>query len=523
MAYVFRSNTQIGNLDAETDVFLNECFLKTLPYSVLSNFNCADSDFIKRIIVGRTGSGKTALLKKVTEADNVYKFDIIEAEKTIFEHISNDRFISNLVKNGVDLQIFFKALWVHVILVKIIDLSIEGKNGVNFLDIFQSESKISDKQKLEKARKYLEDYKYKFFDETVLTEITKNFVSSCETSLGVKGLTNIEAEISSEDKKKIQVETSNYVSRELLQSQKSIMKFLAEISIADEQKKIFINIDDLDKSWIKNDSVHYDFIRALLEAFKELLDIKSVKVLISIRTDILEGVYKNSKNSITQEEKYKSLISPIEWTLEEIREMLDIRIGHLLKNQYVKSDNPKLSNVFDFCIGGVDADEYILTRTMMRPRDAIDLVNSCFQRANGSTKITENHLIEAEEEFYSSRKKGLEDEWMRLYPDIKVYIDSVSFIKEQQFTVDKIGEKYLSSIKNYIISNTEYETEDVCKLFVEDKDGEAINKLVSIYFQIGLLGLVKKGVPIYSSFRKRDLDITNYNDSFMIHPLFYRY
>ena len=47
----------------EFDTFLDECFVETPIYSSLVSFNSTDLDFTKRIIIGRTGSGKTALIK----------------------------------------------------------------------------------------------------------------------------------------------------------------------------------------------------------------------------------------------------------------------------------------------------------------------------------------------------------------------------------------------------------------------------------------------------------------------------
>ena len=119
--YKFRKNANIGNLDAETDGFLDNCFYQSEIYNTLVKFD-DDSDFAKRIIIGRTGSGKTALLKMIAGDSKIKKHDIIEAESTVFEHIKNNIFISHLMANNIDLRVFYKSLWLHVLLVKVIDL-----------------------------------------------------------------------------------------------------------------------------------------------------------------------------------------------------------------------------------------------------------------------------------------------------------------------------------------------------------------------------------------------------------------
>jgi len=63
--YKFRKNTEIGKLDAETDSFLEACFYESDVYKGIVDFDSTERnpDFTRRIIVGRTGSGKSALLK----------------------------------------------------------------------------------------------------------------------------------------------------------------------------------------------------------------------------------------------------------------------------------------------------------------------------------------------------------------------------------------------------------------------------------------------------------------------------
>lgn len=113
-----------------------------------------------------------------------------------------------------------------------------------------------------------------------------------------------------EEMQKIQRETAKYVSSELLKKQKELLKLITEESPDQFQSRIIISIDDLDKSWLSDSNIRYDFINALLDAFKELINLKSVKILISIRTDILMGIY---KTNMRQEEKDRSLIIPVEW------------------------------------------------------------------------------------------------------------------------------------------------------------------------------------------------------------------
>ena len=172
--FTFRKNTSIGNLEAETDYFLETCFIETYAYKTLLDFE-NKIDFQKRIIVGRTGSGKSALLKKMNDNSALYDNQNIEAEKTIFEYVRNNIFITNLIKQNVDLRIFFKALWVHVILIKFIEIE-TGKD--NYLDhLFRKHKDLYD---------YIDSFKGQFFEDDALTTITEKFAENVDAEIKSK-------------------------------------------------------------------------------------------------------------------------------------------------------------------------------------------------------------------------------------------------------------------------------------------------------------------------------------------------
>ncbi|SDX58865.1 hypothetical protein SAMN04515617_10528 [Collimonas sp. OK242] len=61
----FRRNDTVGTADAESDDnYLSDCFVETGDLEVLRD--CGNP---KRIIVGRTGAGKSALIRKLKEVE----------------------------------------------------------------------------------------------------------------------------------------------------------------------------------------------------------------------------------------------------------------------------------------------------------------------------------------------------------------------------------------------------------------------------------------------------------------------
>ncbi len=100
MRYVFRRNSSIGAMDAESDEkYLKDCFLNTGDLDVL--LDCEDP---KRIVVGRVGAGKSTLLAKLKESHaNAFE---IRPEELSLNFVSNSDIIQFFESVGVKLDLF---------------------------------------------------------------------------------------------------------------------------------------------------------------------------------------------------------------------------------------------------------------------------------------------------------------------------------------------------------------------------------------------------------------------------------
>ena len=145
----FKKLDTIGSIAAEGDeYYLKHCFVDTGEISVLEDFN--DS---RRLVVGRTGFGKTALLQHVIEKHK--KSIVIRPDSLALAYISNSTILNFFMELGVDLDTFFRLLWRHVFTVEIIQKHYKITNEAEKKSVFQ---KIRDYFEPDKKKTKALDY-----------------------------------------------------------------------------------------------------------------------------------------------------------------------------------------------------------------------------------------------------------------------------------------------------------------------------------------------------------------------------
>jgi len=183
------------------------------------------------------------------------------------------------------------------------------------------------------------------------------------------------------------------------------------------------------------------------------------------------------------------------WTQSQLSELVRKRINSLYRRKYT-SENVTFHDVFKSKVAGKDPLEYILERTLFRPRDVISFVNECFERAQGSVEVNSKTVREAESEYSRIRLQALIQEWQSAFPSLRVAFKLLSN-RRGRFTSAEIATKeflddFVLEVDHNITSNC-----DPIKLAVNQymKDGTAgsiinIAKiLLSQLYRIGAIGL----------------------------------
>lgn len=417
----FKSNFTFGSLTAEDDNLLSTAY-----------FDNGDLEAIKSpqdprcFIIGRTGSGKSAALRHLEET---YPSRILRVvpENLSFPYITNLSIVRDLTNLGVHLEPFFKALWKHVIVVEILKrrygVTSEEKK-INILTALK-EKFIRDETKL-KALDYLNEFGDKFWCETDerVKQIAETFEHKIRTSggLNIKPMdVGLEATAGKEDVHTIsqQRELANKYQRIVNETQLPRLNEMVTIlnnSILDsDQHFTYLIIDDLDKQWVE-EYLSNTLVRCLLETVMDLQKVRRLKVLVALRTNIFEQLG-YEKISSGQEEKLLSKILHIRWTRQDLIGLLQTRAEAASK--FYQMDPPK--NLEEILPGGegkrsgITPLDYILERTLMKPRDVIAYLNLCIREAAGSERMTWDDIQNVEIPYSSSRLTALRDEWKDPY------------------------------------------------------------------------------------------------------------
>src|SRR5579864_4650247 len=159
--YVLKRSASIGAADAEDDTtYLSTSFIDTGDWEILK-----DLDDSRSIVVGRTGSGKTALLEEFHRRKSL-NIKIDPANLAI-NYVADNLLLKALSELGVNMDQFYRLLWKHVFVTELLKKHYKIDNESrkdNFLVEWQR--KRFDSKSKQMARDYLVQWGDSIWKET---------------------------------------------------------------------------------------------------------------------------------------------------------------------------------------------------------------------------------------------------------------------------------------------------------------------------------------------------------------------
>lgn len=495
----FRRTDTIGAASAEDDTeFLKTCFVETGNYK-----NLKDQQNIRQIVLGRTGSGKSALFEhlKHEEEERVIS---IEPDNLALNYVSNSSMIKYFSDLGVNLDPFYKLLWRHVLTVEVLRKHFgthsNSEEGGLWNKIIQRFAKQTPKDKKAKqAVEYLRKWGEKFWEETEyrVKEITTTLERELRSEVGIKldtfkiGASSEEKKILSDEEKTHVVNRAQHVvSQAQVQDLHQVMNLLESV-LSDRQKYYYVLIDRLDEDWIE-EKLRYRLIMALMDSLKEISRVPNVKGLVAIRRDLIERVFNLVRAPGFQEEKYQSLYLPMRWSSEQIIEVLDKRVDALVARRYQKGKVVTHRDLLPRQIDKMPMKDFITARTQ-RPRDVISFFNKCIEVAEGKPQLNVDTLKRAEGEYSRQRLRALGDEWYANYTGLLDFTDILKN-RPSSFSLRHVRDEDIADLclKSAIDHPKEHGTlrehaRNVTEDLVSVKDFK--RTLFMVFYNVGLIGL----------------------------------
>ncbi|MGI4735639.1 MAG: P-loop ATPase, Sll1717 family [Janthinobacterium lividum] len=495
--FKFNKLQSIGSPDAESDHSLNKVFIENGEIEVLGAMDDA-----KCIIVGRTGSGKSALIKRFEEV-STGKVVRIQPETMSLKFISNSVILNYFRELGVNLAFFYKVLWKHVFVVEILRLYIDDdyQKKENFFEGFKNRIAArfgKSTNAKQKAIEYVEKWSDQFWlnAEYRVKELEEEVSSKFTAAAGVK-VGPFSGDIKNEagETLKSKTEVKNKAEKVINEIQANELVDLIEILKRDVldsyQRKYFIVIDDLDKEWVSAQVV-YDLIAAMIEVIKEFQVFKGCKIIIALRDNLHQLVFSAQEHRGGQREKFASLYLNLEWDEQSLKSLIDKRI------KLISNNTLAVSNVFEKAHNGIqNGFDYVIERTFLRPRDVISFVNKIISKANSKSFFETSLIKQAEPEYSLERLHAIEDEWSENYGEIRelwrVFYGVYNGFKIVNFNEDKFADIY---VDRKIINSFKGEMQIIFSKWRDEqiKYKEFIQNFFYLMFRIGVIGLKKTGM-----------------------------
>jgi len=521
----FNKSIDIGSPDAESDDILLQVFVENDALTALLNMNSQ-----KSILIGRTGSGKTAILKYLEE--NSEKNIRINPEAMSLRFLSNSTILNHFDSLGVNLNFFYKILWKHIFIIELLKLYFDSpsdKKNKWFDDLIERIKPKKTDRNIEKALNYLKSFKDDFWADTEvrIKEFEDSIAQKYSQSIGIP-LEKVNIGLSAENTSSSTIKSEyKHKAESVINETKAdeifdVINIMSKEIFNDKMRKYFIIIDDLDKDWIASER-RYDLIGAMIEVIKEFHAFKGVKIVIALRENLNELVFAGFKNKGGQREKFKPLYANIEWTEKDLEELVEKRLNVITENNiafkeaFAKIEKDK-STTF----------KYIIERSFMRPRDIISYLNHAIENANNKSYFTLDIIKKAEISYSKERLQAIEDEWGENYGEVKNIIKflvakyngfKLRNIKEDDFIEIFMDEDYQNKYKGeLLLLISKWKKSEL-------KFNQFLREIIFILYRMGILG-IKKG-PTYGiqfSYEKEsmvDLNDINSDCKCYVHKTFY--
>jgi len=417
---ILTSVDSFGGIDADTDQLLDACFETHDAYRAVLSHQ-------KYLILGRKGSGKTAIFRKLIRANgsNVFSYGHTFSDYPWHYHDKQK-------KIGVPNEQCFLHSWEYLIYMTLAKV---------FLNVDQSQP-WSDRaaQEVSALETFVVDT-YGSRDPDVSQIFSPTRSLRLKPTLGLNWHF-VKAEIHPE-----QV-PMDYLPMVIQDVNRRLME--AVVTSANPDSEYFICFDELDLGFSKTDRDYALKLIGLLLAARKINDVtrdagKKLRVVIFLRDDIYQELQFEDKNKITEGGSAR-----IEWETGELDNSLRVLMEKRFAKVFSIPETGSWAQVFDetrSMSGHQPKYQHIIDRTFLRPRDIIKFCNEVLIAHKKRTDVRpdrfDNEDVSNARQAYSEYfLNELDDEIHKNVPAYKEYLEILKTINSAVFKKELLDEAW---------------------------------------------------------------------------------
>ncbi|WP_405796083.1 P-loop ATPase, Sll1717 family [Streptomyces sp. NBC_01506] len=462
-----------GRDDAESDItvgLLREGFMRTAAYEEALNGR-------KMLVIGRKGSGKSAIRVRLAgDVDRVGGAVVITPDDAAGDELRRFEL------QGLTGDTAKSLIWRYVFAV----------HAARHLVGHYREHRRLVPGSVKALRSFLLAND-EAVDERLYDRLVKG-ARGLQTSLSLEAF-GVKAAIDSRG-----ASEGSRATRQLEILESGVARAFTDLGCAGRHPPLLMMVDKLEQVW-SNDPDSNAMVIGLLLAAQHTAGAYggALRCLLFLRSDIYDSL------QFGEGDKFHGDEMRIDWTRSALRDMAVARaqasVGYTLTPQRLWRE------IFPAKVAGEPTFDYVYSRALPRPRDAIQFLNLCRDRAvvRGHDRIFEEDVIEAAQQFSEWKLGDLGKEYLVNYP----YLSSLfEMFRNSGYVV----------MRGAVEARLDEMAVTLLQQFPEYAEDLSVDAVVETLYAVSFLGVRLGNDVVYATDRHRT--VQPYEREFHIHPCF---
>lgn len=261
--------------------------------------------------------------------------------------------------------------------------------------------------------------------------------------------------------------------------ERQIQAALSDLACPPDHPRLLLLVDQLEQVW-SNDPQSDAMVTGLLLAAKHMSSkFPGVRCVVFLRTDIYDAL------QFSERDKFRGDEMRIDWTADSLLDLALARARASLGRQV--SAEELWRRIFPGKIAEERVSDYLIARTLRRPRDVIQFANLCRDTAekNGHPGVTSADVKEAEVQFSQWKLQDLGQEYKVNYPflaDLFILFQNSGYIVSRRTLAKRFA----------ALEQT------LRRRFPEYSSSLTVDGIIDILYGIGFIGVRRKQHTVFS-------------------------